>query len=1183
MKKLDKRWFLFLLLIIVLASSLSYLALNQQEQTESTKEAKDMKKMSIALVNEDKGATLHGDDLAFGDAFVQSVNNDNEHDWFVVSRGVAESGLKRSTYDMMIVIPNDFTEKALAIDEPSPEPVVLNYKINASDNEHVTAEAEKTASNVLNNFNRRIIDVYFASIVGNLQGAQDNIGEIIKKQAIYTHKLNNEVSDPLGNYTNQFSTIKDSTNLSKESFGNFQELMNMFQKQLMDDAKLDENYLSTLGDVSKLKEQNGVQLLEFYQTLNEFDGSLKQQDVEQQLERLQLANTRINDQLKNSGMVEIEPPVKSVVYRKSSGANIATGADTLKKYLDDSLAQVQKTYSDIERRISPDYSGGFTGVISDRLDGLLANVLRKDDKLVNMLLQKPAANAKNYIHKQIRRLPSLNMDDFEEVGLPKHTVKEIRNVIAVTKKYMGEEGLGANENLKPGGDPTKLLSYQINQLKEKLHTSGMTMSDSVKLPKNKKSAQTFKLKIPKHILEKYKVENLKLTIPGIGDVDYTKQYQDGEIILPANEEGIFTVQVTLRLLDKKSKVDIFKPIPWGWKLHQKDIENVDVPETAQIETAETPLVANVKVEATKEQKQDKTKTQAGDKKTTEQKPTPEKEPTQPGDGGESRTETGESKDGENPGGDGNPDETGTDEPNEEKPTDEEDSVPLEELKPAIKRIKIINNRINHEIMTPMEGMDKATNKLIRAVTNTVTPYQKLFSSYESYFGLNMSSSNLPEQIKGNLLKDLATEDSLYYLFNKKDIPGLIKDYIVLQISDEVAKQIRTPWASLQKQIETYQQQVQFARENADQLVNRVEKTAGEAAALNETLAATLEDVDNWRKNSLNLVKAQEQIQASAEEEQTALVSLDSEFQPLLTASQSLAEQAQGNVTESDIVYDTFDSIDKQAEAIQKSGKDIVSQVEELSVDMTKKLLEDQEFAKNFTGVLANSRTGDRPNEDLYDFLSNPVQTSSEGTITSSDDTFTPYFLVLICFIVVLFTAYVISTINQKKAEEDPFSSEKSLINKNTPITLITAGIGVLEGIVIGVVSSYTMKITDDGMLMLTGLIVLLITGMLLIATYLLRQLKMFGMFLLLMVLSMYLFFTNAFGAGIKGMDYLKDFSPLQYLETLLWNVVLGEANYQASILLIIGLIILGALANLLVVHRLERKGDTNDESETEAS
>ena len=101
-----------------------------------------------------------------------------------MSRGVAESGLKNNNYNMMIVIPNDFSRKAVAIDSELPEKLTLNYKVNATGNKDLKAEAENTASAILEDFNKQIIDVYFASVIGKLQGAQDNIGKIIEKGSI---------------------------------------------------------------------------------------------------------------------------------------------------------------------------------------------------------------------------------------------------------------------------------------------------------------------------------------------------------------------------------------------------------------------------------------------------------------------------------------------------------------------------------------------------------------------------------------------------------------------------------------------------------------------------------------------------------------------------------------------------------------------------------------------------------------------------------------------------------------------------------------------------------------------------------------------------------------------------------------------------------------------------------------
>src|SRR5699024_8578101 len=140
----------------------------------------------------------------------------------------------------------------------------------------------------------------------------------------------------------------------------------------------------------------------------------------------------------------------------------------------------------------------------------------------------------------------------------------------------------------------------------------------------------------------------------------------------------------------------------------------------------------------------------------------------------------------------------------------------------------------------------------------------------------------------------------------------------------------------------------------------------------------------------------------------------------------------------------------------------------------------------FADVLANSRIGDRQNEDLYDFLSSPVQTKNDGIIVAGDDdgdtSFTPYFLVLICFIVALFTAYVLSTKNLNRMEADQFETDMTLAGKNMPLTLVTASIGVVEGLVIGLTSGYLLQIGQGKLFMWAGLITLIMLAMLLVAT-----------------------------------------------------------------------------------------------------
>src|SRR5690625_2423725 len=96
MKKLQKRALLFLVLMLFLAAGLSYLGFNQASETK-TEKGKEVQTMDIALVNEDDGAVFNDNDISFGDAFIKSMDKDDKHDWYIVSRGVAESGLERNT------------------------------------------------------------------------------------------------------------------------------------------------------------------------------------------------------------------------------------------------------------------------------------------------------------------------------------------------------------------------------------------------------------------------------------------------------------------------------------------------------------------------------------------------------------------------------------------------------------------------------------------------------------------------------------------------------------------------------------------------------------------------------------------------------------------------------------------------------------------------------------------------------------------------------------------------------------------------------------------------------------------------------------------------------------------------------------------------------------------------------
>lgn len=1133
MKKSVIRLSAFLILVLALAVGLTYVSLNDVSKI---KNKEVTKKMDVALVNEDEGTTFNEDYLNFGDRFVKSLDKNEDQAWYIVSRGVAENGLDRGTYDMMLVIPNDFSDKALSMTSDSPEQVVLDYKINASENDKVQAEAEKTASSILNDFNRRIIDVYFASVIGNLHDAQDNISALVEEEEKYTNTYNTYINDPLSNYTDQFESVRDSSAASKDTFQSFEDILGSFGASLTDKVELSETYSSSIDETTSLLDATSELRIGFMEELSNYNASFSSGNVDEQLKQLQAANDYINYQFRE---------------QEDEGlSSIALDTRLLKSRLNKALNEVEGAYKALEKAIEK-------GVIDEKVEKELADIIHHafdgGDDLSALLLTRNEKVLER-INNQIGQLPTMKIDKIEDSALSSSTKNEIKNVIRVTEAYNKDKQFDTVYI-----DERDILTDDVDALIKHLKRKGITMHDTVKLPENKKASQVFQLiDVP----EEFEIEYLTLSLPGQHDKKYYGKNATETIELPSNKKGVFTVELKLKLKDdydgNLKNLDIYNHyIKWAWNLKQTDITNEreeDSNSQVSFHYPQSQLVASINTE-----EQNKATSSSDNEATTENDDDDEidQDITSNDDSeakdiqDDSETETDGSED------DNESSDTETDE-DEDKDEDEEHEI---------EEVEIINNEITHQVTQPV--VDESTINLINAVENTIKPYQKLLASYESYFGFDLACSEekcKKFDIGDNNLTDLSTDDSLYHLFNKTNIKELLADYIIDQINDDITEKINEPIMALTKEINEYRGFIKETDANAEELVNKIDETKNESRKLNESLEETLTHITDWREQSTKLIDSQTEIQSEGDGVQTAIMSLGQEFQPLLSQSQLLADQASSNLDTADNVYSTFDRVDEQAELIQQSGTELINQAEKLSFDMTNKILEDQEYAENFAGVLDNSRIGGKPNEDLYDFLSSPVDTENKGLMIKGD-TFTPYFLVLIGFIVSLFTAYVISTMSKRNLTEGQFEAERSLMGSNALITGITACIGIVEGLVIGLLSAHYLDISKGSLIIWTGLIILVMLAMLFVSAYLLRQLKMVGMFILLAVMSMYLFLTKALGSGFSEGGSLRAYSPLQYLENMLAKAISGQTDYQFILFSVIAIIIVGALANLLVVHK----------------
>ncbi|MGN4803867.1 type VII secretion protein EsaA [Bacillus cereus group sp. MYBK214-1] len=1199
MKKFKWSILLFIILALVLSTGVSYLALNQnvKKANENT-----TPKMTVALVNEDQGTVFEGNKIAFGDQFVKNVNKNTKQEWYVVSRGVAENGLKNNNYNMMIVIPNDFSRKAVAIDSEIPEKLTLNYKVNATGNKDLKAEAENTASVILEDFNKQIIDVYFASIIGKLQGAQDNIGKIIEKGNVQTTMYKKDIHSPLANYTNQFKTVQDYTGVSVNSFKGFQDVLKGFGQALDEGNKSNSTYLDGFNNFQKMQNDNNLLANNFTNQFNQYMNDMNTGDALKQLSALESANKIISNQFTFS---EKEP-------------NILTDASAIQKY----LADVKKQVSEYDTELAGKLESDIQETVIKKLKQSMSND-GKQEIFINTLMKQPDARIKKQIENLIAKLPSLNMEEIGQSDLPDTTKLQLQNVIQFTKKYNKENNFYY--------DPVNKISLgnAIKEVKDRLYTEGITFSDTAKVIKME-SAQTLKISIPEEFELYGSTEALK-----IDDVDYTSMFleKNGEITIPPRNEGDIKINLNVKLKDPNINIDVFSPVTWQWELsgtHKPEKEKPNKEDKGtQTENSKVenvvhksqygimPLVHNAKTPIIK--KMENTTGNNGGSQEGESgtgnggnqeggsgtgnggnqeggsgtgnggsqeggsgtgNGGNQEGGSGTGNGGNQEGGTGTGNGGNQEGGSGTGNGgnqeggSGTGNGGSQEGESGTGNGGNQDQGDNSTTIESTTNQVVHqkaEVLTK-----NISSLLIKEAVDTVESYQGLMSLYEMYYGIDLRTKDVGPKLEEGSLDAIATDQSLYYVLNKQSLIDLISNLV----SSSITTEIKQDMSGLKQKINSYQQSITSADQNSMLLAEKLNGTTQQATSMNENLGEYLKGLAKWRENSLKLVEEQQVLTTNHAGEQTAILSLDSGIKSLMMQSQSLVESSKHSLATSDDVYKTFDQINGQAKEIQDSGTTIVSKADLLLNDFTKKMEDDKSFSKNFTKILANSRIGDRQNEMLYDFLASPVQKQNDGVIVAGN-AFTPYLIVLTCFIVALFTAYAIANQEKKRMQSDHFEEKFSLIDMNVPTTVVAFGISIVEGISIGIISGRLLKFGQDQSLLWIAFITFIMMAFVLVSTYLLRQIKMVGMFILLVFLSMYLFLTEAVGSKVDQMSSvgkIRQFSPLQYIESFLNDFISGKDTGKVIFVVLFVIAIIGLVSNLFVWHKKWEEKEVNDQT-----
>ncbi|PIC62708.1 hypothetical protein CSV79_15630 [Sporosarcina sp. P13] len=116
------------------------------------------KGVSVAIVSEDKGATIKDKEFNVGDEVIVSLTKNDDLGWQFVTKDEAIKGVKHGDYYAAIIIPEDFSENLSSVVTDDIKQPRLDYYINEKINAISPKVAGKGASAIVENIDKTFVE-----------------------------------------------------------------------------------------------------------------------------------------------------------------------------------------------------------------------------------------------------------------------------------------------------------------------------------------------------------------------------------------------------------------------------------------------------------------------------------------------------------------------------------------------------------------------------------------------------------------------------------------------------------------------------------------------------------------------------------------------------------------------------------------------------------------------------------------------------------------------------------------------------------------------------------------------------------------------------------------------------------------------------------------------------------------
>ncbi|MGM0214453.1 type VII secretion protein EsaA [Enterococcus sp. AZ109] len=1081
-------------------------------------------KVTYVLVNEDIGATFENKQYVLGRDFVTLINQDSENNWQTTTRSVADAGIDSGQFDAVIYIPQNFSERLLNLQSVEPDQATINYRVSEGQNEITNQTIQLKVNDILKDFNQRIVQMYFSSIVGNLAEAQRNVNTIVQGDKATHTTLETNVQVPFKELPTGFSSVLDVSSILNEDNERFL----VEQKSFVESVnQLMQSNIDSINNTSESTEDMKTTVDDFTEEVNKkIETAVQQFNAQVELQKEQLT-TQWDQDLKNyrgqfDGLNFTANQQMSHFYQRDPLTNQESGvyvdfysqAAHFQNTQNERLVELKNEIQQLEQQVVTleELRKKIASVYYADSEKTPESATEDDAKLAILkLMEEPTANGSNLVETYFKHLAfdlgTINPTELRvmlQCLVDKGVLSESEKnryfiLLDIIERYSNDYNvsigtspafsfIGANTPHPEFITIPQQITFSLNP------TNGGTLqlssSEDVVIDDLAHLAQQIKARLDpavsgsNYISEVSVVSPSSLQIEFIPDPNSNPGSVNPTTVPPSNplpNEVTFSVGTKVKwTLKEVERSEQFVESQFEWQLGGQKISGYH----ASFIDQNKPLIGDLPAIFSQFEAVGKI---------SQQIITLFADPNAPMDATSFYNWMNASE---------NRGRTLGDAAGEKSIYMAYDNISNEEKK------KIIQDSLAKEYKKCGDGLYKQTVDQISALKTTI--------------GTAENAAN-----ESNTLYN-----TLYFMSQPK---------LFLDEADKLNKWFVNANEQISTTYDTWKESEQVA---AQSVINE------------ENPHPELGDTKPVAEETASIVKGMKE---------------------LIESTREAADVTEKSAAEVQDVGPQIEELTKTTKDVQSNADTVLNNLESVVTEVRGSDVANDDYRKNFEQVLANTRQGGADNQKVFNFLASPMSIQGEFGEKRTISVI-PYYMTLIGTIVAIALGYgVASSLFERKVRQQDFFVTKTRIWKNTPKALHTLAVSSLMAILVsGITTNLLPNIASIPWFMYTLLVFLSYN---LFATALARQFKRGAIYLWGLLFGFYLMMTPLLGMTTTPgsiVNIIFRFSPLQNIENgytaLLNGYSIGWFTY-----LFLGVLSLVAFGTNFIVDDQKKKAEDSQQ------